>query len=55
VDQTKEQWIRQRGPYVGDRVLDLSRAGSRAWGYNGLAEVTVEVLVPAEPAGASAD
>jgi len=55
VDQTREQWIRQRAPYVGDRVLDLSRAGSRAWGYNSQAEVTVEVLVPAEPAAASVD
>lgn len=37
--------VNDRGPYVGDRVLDLSRAGSRALGYDGLAEVTVEVLL----------
>ena len=39
--------VNDRGPYVGDRVLDMSRAGSRALGYSGLAHVTVEVLVPA--------
>ena len=38
--------VNDRGPYVGDRVLDLSRAGSRALGYDGLAQVFVEVLVP---------
>lgn len=38
--------VNDRGPYVGDRVLDMSRAGSRALGYDGLAQVTVEVLVP---------
>jgi rare lipoprotein A len=37
--------VNDRGPYVGDRVLDMSRAGSRALGYDGLAQVTVEVLV----------
>jgi rare lipoprotein A (peptidoglycan hydrolase) len=38
--------VNDRGPYVGDRVLDMSRAGSRTLGYSGLAQVTVEVLVP---------
>ncbi len=38
--------VNDRGPYVGARVLDLSRAGSRALGYSGLAQVTVEVLLP---------
>lgn len=38
--------VNDRGPYVGARVLDMSRAGSRALGYSGLAQVTVEVLVP---------
>ncbi len=36
--------VNDRGPYVGDRVLDMSRAGSRALGYDGLAEVVIEVL-----------
>ena len=38
--------VNDRGPYVGARVLDMSRAGSRALGYSGLADVTAEVLVP---------
>ena len=38
--------VNDRGPYVGDRVLDMSRAGSRALGYDGLAEVVVQVLAP---------
>ena len=38
--------VNDRGPYVGDRVLDMSRAGSRALGYDGTAEVVAEVLVP---------
>lgn len=39
--------VNDRGPYVGDRILDMSRAGARALGYSGLAEVTIEVLTPA--------
>jgi len=38
--------VNDRGPYAGDRVLDMSHAGARALGYSGLAQVTVEVLVP---------
>ena len=38
--------VNDRGPYVGDRVLDMSRAGARALGYDGLAEVVIEVLTP---------
>ncbi len=38
--------VDDRGPYVGDRVLDMSRAGSRALGYDGTAEVVAEVLAP---------
>lgn len=37
--------VDDRGPYAGGRVLDMSRAGSRALGYSGLASVTIEVLV----------
>ena len=39
--------VNDRGPYVGDRILDLSRAGSRALGFDGVAPVVVEVLTPA--------
>ena len=41
--------VTDRGPYVGDRVLDLSRAGSRALGYTGTAEVSAEVLHTSTP------
>lgn len=35
--------VNDRGPYIGDRVLDLA-LGSRALGYDGTASVVVEVL-----------
>lgn len=38
--------VNDRGPYVGTRILDMSRAGSRALGYDGVADVTIEVLLP---------
>lgn len=38
--------VNDRGPYAGDRVLDMSKAGARALGYSGLAKVVAEVLVP---------
>lgn len=39
--------VNDRGPYAEGRVIDLSRAGSRALGFDGLKRVTVEVLEPA--------
>ena len=36
--------VNDRGPYVGPRILDMSRAGSRALGYDGVQEVVIEVL-----------
>ena len=38
--------VNDRGPYVAGRVIDMSRAGSRALGYSGIAQVTLEVLTP---------
>ena len=38
--------VNDRGPYVGPRILDMSRAGSRALGFDGVQEVVVEVLAP---------
>ena len=38
--------VNDRGPYVDGRVLDLSRAGSRALGFDGVREVLLEVLAP---------
>lgn len=36
--------VNDRGPYVGPRILDMSRAGSRALGFDGVQQVVVEVL-----------
>ncbi len=36
--------VNDRGPYAGDRVLDLSRAAARALGYDGTAQVVADVL-----------
>ena len=38
--------VNDRGPYVGARIIDMSRAGSRALGFDGVADVVVEVLAP---------
>ena len=36
--------VNDRGPYIGPRILDMSRAGSRALGFDGVQDVVVEVL-----------
>ena len=36
--------VNDHGPYVDGRLIDMSRAGSRALGYDGLAAVRVTVL-----------
>ncbi len=36
--------VNDRGPYARPRILDLSRAGSRAVGFDGVQQVVVEVL-----------
>ena len=38
--------VNDRGPYGAGRVIDLSRAGSRLMGFDGLKQVTVELLAP---------
>ncbi len=35
--------ITDRGPFVAGRVIDLTPAGARALGFNGLAPVTLQV------------
>lgn len=42
--------INDRGPFVGDRVIDLSRAAAHALGFieDGVAQVRVEALGPAD-------
>jgi len=37
--------VNDRGPYVGDRILDLSAAAARAVGLSGVGPVTAEVVV----------
>jgi rare lipoprotein A len=36
--------INDRGPFIAGRIIDLTPAGARAIGFNGLAQVTVTVL-----------
>ena len=36
--------INDRGPYVHGRIIDLTPAGARALGFNGLAPVDVRPL-----------
>jgi rare lipoprotein A len=36
--------INDRGPFVSGRIIDLTPAGARALGMDGLAHVSVEVL-----------
>jgi len=38
--------VNDRGPYVGDRVIDMSAIGARTLGYSGIRKVTIEVLEP---------
>ena len=38
-------YVNDRGPYVGDRVLDLSEASAQAIGISGLGWITAEVVL----------
>lgn len=38
--------VTDRGPYVGNRVIDLSHAAAQAIGNSGLATVRIEILAP---------
>ncbi|MGH2772984.1 MAG: RlpA-like double-psi beta-barrel domain-containing protein, partial [Actinomycetota bacterium] len=44
--------ITDRGPYVAGRDLDLSKAAAQAIGIGGVGPVSMEILLPAEPAPA---
>ncbi len=48
--------VNDRGPFVGDRIIDLSREAARQLGYerNGLAKVRVRYVGPAPLAGPAA-
>ena len=45
--------VNDRGPFVKNRILDLSRAGANALGYlqSGTARVRLEVVAPPPPLG----
>jgi rare lipoprotein A len=49
--------INDRGPFIGDRVIDVSKAAAKALGfyYTGLAEVRVELVEPVEVAASRVD
>ena len=53
-EQTVVVKITDRGPFVGDRIIDLSLAAAKATGVYraGVAKVKVEAYVPAARAGA---
>ena len=36
--------INDRGPFIRGRIIDLTPAGARAIGFNGLAKVDLQVL-----------
>ncbi len=36
--------VNDRGPHVGPRILDMSRAGSRILGFDGVQDVVIEIL-----------
>jgi rare lipoprotein A len=48
--QSVEVMINDRGPYVEDRIIDLSKAAAEKLGFlnQGLAEVTLEVIDPGD-------
>ena len=49
--------INDRGPFIGDRVIDVSKSAAKVLGfyYTGLAEVRVELVEPALLADGRAD
>lgn len=49
-DQSVEVVINDRGPYVGDRILDLSKSAAEKLGFvnQGIADVRLEVIDPGD-------
>jgi len=45
--------LNDRGPFVGDRIIDLSKASADALGIAGLGEVRVQYAGPADPMAAN--
>jgi len=44
--------LNDRGPFVGDRIIDLSKASADALGISGLGQVRVQYAGPADPMAA---
>lgn len=38
--------VTDRGPFIGERILDLSWAGAQALGIEGIGRVSAEICVP---------
>ena len=45
--------LNDRGPFIGDRIIDLSKASAQALGITGLGEVRVQYAGPADPMAAN--
>jgi rare lipoprotein A len=45
--------LNDRGPFVGDRIIDLSKASAKALGITGLGQVRVQYAGPADPMAAN--
>ncbi len=45
--------LNDRGPFVGDRIIDLSQASAEALGITGLGQVRVQYAGPADPMAAN--
>lgn len=45
--------LNDRGPFVGDRIIDLSKASADALGISGLGQVRVQYAGPADPMAAN--
>ena len=45
--------LNDRGPFVGDRIIDLSSASAKALGITGLGQVRVQYAGPADPMAAN--
>lgn len=44
--------LNDRGPFIGDRIIDLSKASAEALGISGLGQVRVQYAGPADPMAA---
>lgn len=45
--------LNDRGPFIGDRIIDLSKASAQALGITGLGNVRVQYAGPADPMAAN--